>query len=104
MIGSPLGCDQCCHPYRRKDYHTGLSGTTMTHPEYRGKGLFPVLARSTYARMKAANMAMVWGFPNAMSHRGFVRNLNWERYLRNTHVSANDFTFYEYGDNGCPNL
>ncbi len=61
-----------------KDYHTGLSGTTMTHPEYRGKGLFPVLARSTYARMKAANMAMVWGFPNAMSHRGFVRNLNWK--------------------------
>lgn len=60
-----------------QDWQTGLSGTTMTHPEYRGRGLFPVLARSTYTRMTAANMAMVWGFPNTLSHRGFIRDLNW---------------------------
>ncbi len=56
---------------------TGLSGTTMTHPDYRGRGLFPDLAQRTYAYMAETGMGLVWGFPNALSHRGFVRNLNW---------------------------
>jgi hypothetical protein len=56
---------------------TGLSGTTVTHPAYRGRGLFPALAAATYARMAAAGMALVWGFPNSASHRGFVRDLHW---------------------------
>lgn len=56
---------------------TGLSGTTMTHPDYRGRGLFPILARKTYSRMAELGMAMVWGFPNALSHRGFIRDLGW---------------------------
>lgn len=60
-----------------QDWPTGLSGTTMTHPDYRGLGLFPELARRTYARMAETGRAMVWGFPNALSHRGFVRDLNW---------------------------
>lgn len=56
---------------------SGLSGTTMTHSAYRGRGLFPILARNTYRRMKEMGMAMVWGFPNSMSHRGFIKDLNW---------------------------
>lgn len=60
-----------------RDWLTGLSGTTMTHPDYRGRGLFPKLARRTYGRMAEMGMAMVWGFPNALSHRGFVEHLNW---------------------------
>lgn len=60
-----------------QDWLTGLSGTTMTHPNYRGRGLFPVLARRTYSRMAEMGMAMVWGFPNTLSHRGFIRDLNW---------------------------
>lgn len=60
-----------------KDWLTGLSGTTMTHPDYRGRGLFPILARKTYSRMAELGMAMVWGFPNVLSHRGFVRDLGW---------------------------
>jgi hypothetical protein len=59
------------------DWLTGLSGTTMAHPDYRGCGLFQILARSMYTRMAAMGVAMVWGFPNAQSHRGFVRGLNW---------------------------
>ena len=61
-----------------QDYLSGLSGTTMTHPNYRGRGLFPVLAQTTYARMGEMGMAMLWGFPNAMSHRGFVKDLGWK--------------------------
>ncbi len=55
----------------------GLSGTTMTRPAYRGRRLFPLLGRETYDRMCAAGMGMVWGFPNHLSHRGFIRDLEW---------------------------
>lgn len=57
--------------------NVGLSGTTMTHPAYRGMSIFQMLARSTYNRMLKINMSLVWGFPNLMSHRSFVRELNW---------------------------
>ena len=60
-----------------QEWLTALSGTTMTHPDYRGQGLFPKLGRSTYARMTQAGMGMVWGFPNNLSHRGIVRDLKW---------------------------
>ncbi len=59
------------------DWPTGLSGTTMTHPGYRGRGFFRLLARATYEQMAREGMIAVWGFPNAMSHRGFVRDLAW---------------------------
>lgn len=61
-----------------KNCKTGLSGTTMTHPDYRGLGLFPILAEDVYSLMKSDGFAMVWGFPNNMSHRTFVKNLGWE--------------------------
>lgn len=55
----------------------GLSGTTMTHRDYRGRGLFVDLARSTYARMADEGLDYVWGFPNTNSHRGFIERLEW---------------------------
>jgi len=61
-----------------KIYSAGLSGTTMTHPRYRGLGLFTKLASHTYQRMSADDMIMVWGFPNAVSHRGFTTDLGWQ--------------------------
>jgi GNAT superfamily N-acetyltransferase len=60
-----------------RDHVAALSGTTMTHPAYRGLGLFPKLAQTTYDHMARSGMAMVWGFPNQFSHRGLIRNLNW---------------------------
>ncbi len=56
---------------------SGLSGTTMTHPNYRGKGLFPKLAELTYRQMEQNGLLLVWGFPNSMSHRVFVTDLAW---------------------------
>ncbi len=61
-----------------KDFLTALSMTTMTHREYRGKGLFPALASQLYSRMRDEGYLMVWGFPNSQSHRGFVRDLDWK--------------------------
>lgn len=57
---------------------TALSMTTMTHPEYTGKGIFKDLAESLYEELYSKNqIQMVWGFPNLNSHYGFIKNLNW---------------------------
>lgn len=63
---------------RGKDALAGLSGTTMTHASHRGLGLFPALARRTYARARRAGHVLVMGFPNKNSHRGLVRDLGWK--------------------------
>lgn len=60
---------------------SALSMTTMTHPAHRGKGLFTTLALRLYERMSREGYGAVWGFPNAQSHRGFVRDLGWEDLL-----------------------
>lgn len=56
---------------------TALSMTTMTHPEYAGRGIFTQLAESVYRELQRAGYYMVWGFPNHNSHYGFVRRLEW---------------------------
>lgn len=58
--------------------NTALSMTTMTHPEYGGKGIFTQLANSLYKRLEVENFSMVWGFPNTNSHYGFIKNLSWQ--------------------------
>lgn len=58
---------------------TGLSMTTMTHPEYTGLGIFQQLSESLYTEVQAAHdVAAIWGFPNNNSHRGFIKNLGWK--------------------------
>jgi predicted N-acetyltransferase YhbS len=56
---------------------TALSMTTMTHPEYGGRGIFSQLAESLYGKLSENNYKMVWGFPNNNSHYGFNKNLSW---------------------------
>lgn len=53
------------------------SMTTMTHPDYRNRGVFSTLAEDLYARIAGLGVRMVWGFPNTQSHYGFVRRLGW---------------------------
>jgi len=55
-----------------------LSMTTMTHPAYRGQGLFPRLAEGLYAAMKADGYQVVYGFPNRNSHYAFRKKLGWQ--------------------------
>jgi len=58
---------------------TGLSMTTMTHPNYVGKGIFTTLADQLYNFIeKQYNVKAVWGFPNLNSHYGFVNKLAWK--------------------------
>lgn len=56
---------------------TGLSGTTMTDPQYRGLGIFPALASHVYEDAARRGLAMVWGFPNSLSHGTFTQALGW---------------------------
>lgn len=54
-----------------------LSMTTMTHPDYRGQGLFERSASVLYEQMAAAGVEVVWGFPNRNSNVPFRRKLAW---------------------------
>jgi GNAT superfamily N-acetyltransferase len=55
----------------------GQSMTTMTHPDYRNRGVFTLLANDLYRRMLDMRVQLVWGFPNTNSHHGFVHKLGW---------------------------
>jgi GNAT superfamily N-acetyltransferase len=59
------------------DLPAALSLTTMTHPAYQGRGLFTQLARDLYERLTHTGTALIIGFPNANSHRTFIRDLGW---------------------------
>ena len=57
---------------------SSLSMTTMTHPDYGGKGIFGLLANALYDELEAnAGVKAIWGFPNNNSHYGFIKNLKW---------------------------
>lgn len=48
---------------------------TMTHPDYRHRGIFVNLATKTYE--VAGNNAVIYGFPNQYSYLGFIKKLGW---------------------------
>lgn len=56
-----------------------LSMTTMTHPDYNGKGIFKTLAEEMYnSVIEKYDVKCVMGFPNRNSHYGFIKNLGWK--------------------------
>lgn len=57
---------------------SAFSMTTMTHPNYQGKGVFKNLALYLYDFIQKENgINLIWGFPNVNSHYGFIKNLDW---------------------------
>lgn len=63
----------------KEEILTALSMTTMTHPDYAGRGIFTELAEALYSTEKAANnLTAVWGYPNNNSHYGFIKNVQWK--------------------------
>jgi GNAT superfamily N-acetyltransferase len=51
---------------------------TMTHPDYRGQGMFTVLAEQCMRFAVARGIEVLYGFPNESSYPGFVRKLDWD--------------------------
>ncbi|MXS72245.1 GNAT family N-acetyltransferase [Flavobacteriaceae bacterium W22] len=72
---------------------TALSMTTMTHPEYGGRGIFSQLAESLYRKLSVNNYKLVWGFPNNNSHYGFNKNLSWSDIALQGMMSLNTKNF-----------
>jgi GNAT superfamily N-acetyltransferase len=61
---------------------TAQSADTMTHPDYRNKGLFVELANLTFQLCKAVGIGFVFGFPNQNSLPGFINKLGWQMTQR----------------------
>lgn len=53
------------------------SADTMTHPDYRRHGLFPLLAKKTYELAKQEGASFVFGWPNQNSYPSFKNKLDW---------------------------
>lgn len=52
---------------------------TLTDREFRGKGLFALLANQLYERIQQDGVQLVYGFPNKNSAHGFFSRLRWHR-------------------------
>lgn len=63
----------CFVQYENEIILAAQSADTMTHPEYRGKGLFIILAKKCYELCKKNNISFVFGFPNQNSYHGFIK-------------------------------
>ena len=85
----------CFIQFNGKIILSAQSGDTMTHPEYRYKGLFVELATTTFNLCKENGILLVFGFPNQSSYHGLVHKLGWrftENMLRFT-IPVNTFPF-----------
>lgn len=61
-----------------EDVLTAHSLTTMTHPDYGGRGVFKQLSSALYEDLEnEMNCKAIWGYPNNNSHYGFVKSLKW---------------------------
>jgi len=57
---------------------TAHSLTTMTHPDFGGRGVFKTLSLALYADLEnKLGCKAIWGYPNNNSHFGFVKSLGW---------------------------
>ncbi len=76
-----------------KQEKIALSNMTMTHPNYRGKGYFKLLAKTLFDNLKEDGFIGVFGFANHNSHYGFRRYMNWKdlSVLNIFSVKATDF-------------
>lgn len=63
-----------------KIVNTVFSMTTMTHPKYRGRGIFPLLAEETYSEAARRGFKFVYGFPNQNSYKPITKKVNWKGF------------------------
>jgi len=79
-VGSTLVAASAHHPVTLhvsgRDLRSAFVGMVMTHPQYRGQGLFRELIRRTWGHLGQSGVSLVWGFPNSISHSRFMRDLH----------------------------
>lgn len=72
------GVIPCFIRYQEQLYLAAQSADTMTHPQYRFKGLFVQLANITFDLARAEGIKLIFGFPNQNSLHGFLVKLKWQ--------------------------
>lgn len=83
-------------------HKAALSMTTMTHPDYGGRGIFSELSSSLYNELKnERGYKCVIGYPNLNSHYGFIKNLNWSNICICNHLIKDVST---YDKTPCNNI
>jgi len=63
--------------YQGKEIVIAQSADTITHPDYRKRGLFKILAEKTYELCSRSSIELLFGVPNYNSFSGFVNHLGW---------------------------
>ena len=76
-IAAFYGVIPCLVILEGKEILAAQSADTMTHPDYRGQGLFVTLARKTYELARNSGIRLLFGFPNQHSQPGAVK-LGWD--------------------------
>lgn len=76
-----------------KRYNSAISMTTMTHPNYRGLGLFTKLANELYESHKE-DLDVIYGVPNDNSLKGFIKYMNFQ-HIKDIPVMRIDLTKVE---------
>ena len=77
IVAAYYGVIPCSFQSNGKTVVAAQSADTMTHPDFRKKGLFQMLAQKTYELARSLNIQFVFGFPNQDSYPGFVK-LGWK--------------------------
>lgn len=81
LQGLPIayyGVMPCFIQYKGEIILSAQSGDTMTHPEFRNRGLFVELAEVTFELCRENGIPFIFGFPNQNSYHGFVQKLGWQ--------------------------
>ncbi len=72
------GVIPCFLQYGDKKILSAQSADTMTHPQYRFKGLFVELSNITFNLCRSEGIKLVFGFPNQNSLHGAINKLGWK--------------------------
>lgn len=58
----------------------GLAVTAMTHPAYRGKGIFAQLGEEVFAACEQRGVKLVYGFPNSSIYHLHLKEHGWKGF------------------------
>jgi len=79
--GKPVayyGVIPCYIQYKGEVMLAAQSADTMTHPQYRYKGMFVDLSNKAFDLCRQLGIRLVFGFPNQNSYHGAVNKLGWK--------------------------
>lgn len=71
------GVIPCFIQYGKEILLAAQSADTMTHPQYRYKGMFVDLSKLTFVLCRDLSIRLIFGFPNRNSYPGMVNRLGW---------------------------